>query len=172
MTDAEAYGGTGHRDGRTLFDAVLHPHRSLGPAGFLFLMLCISLVCVSAGLLFVIAGAWPVFAFLGLDIVLVYVAFKLNYRSGRQMERLRLTSDLLEIERISASGRLMRWEFQPYWVHVSLSDAGEHHSRLTLRSHGSELTVGSFLSPGERETLCTALNRALERCRDLSPAVS
>lgn len=172
MTDAEAYGGTGHRDGRTLFDAVLHPHRSLGHIGFLVLMLCVSLVSFTGGLIFVAVGAWPVLGFLGANVVLVTIAFKLNYRSGRQMERLRLTLERLEIERISASGRLTRWEFQPYWVQVSLSDAGEQHSRLTLSSHGRELTVGSFLSPDERQTLCTALNNALARCRCAPQAVS
>lgn len=172
MTDAEAYGGTGHRDGRTLFDAVLHPHRSPGHIGFLVLMLCVSLVSFTGGLIFVAVGAWPVLGFLGANVVLITIAFKLNYRSGRQMERLRLTLERLEIERISASGRLTRWEFPPYWVQVSLSDAGEQHSRLTLSSHGRELTVGSFLSPDERQTLCTTLNNALARCRCAPQAAS
>ena len=99
MTDAEAYGGTGHRDGRTLFDAVLHPHRSPGHIGFLVLMLCVSLVSFTGGLIFVAVGAWPVLGFLGANVVLITIAFKLNYRSGRQMERLRLTLERLEIER-------------------------------------------------------------------------
>ncbi len=147
MTDAEAYGGTGHRDGRTLFDAVLHPHRSLGHIGFLVLMLCVSLVSFTGGLIFVAVGAWPVLGFLGANVVLVTIAFKLNYRSGRQMERLRLTLERLEIERISASGRLTRWEFQPYWVQVSLSDAGEQHSRLTPELARSRIDGGKLSQP-------------------------
>ncbi len=149
----------------TIFDAVLHPHRSLGRTGFLVLMACVSLVGFATGIAFMLIGAWPVFGFMGLDIALIYLAFRLNYRSGRQMERVRLTMDRLEIERISASGRIMRWSFQPYWVRVELNEPEEHHSRLTLRSHGRELTVGSFLTPTERETLFTALNTALDRCR-------
>ncbi len=149
----------------TIFDAVLHPHRSLPRGGFLVLMVCVSLVGFATGLVFLIAGAWPVFGFLGLDVALIYVAFRLNYRSGRQMERVRLTWERLEVERISASGRIMRWSFQPYWVRVELNEPEEHHSRLTLRSHGKELTLGSFLTPGERATLYSALNTALDRCR-------
>jgi uncharacterized membrane protein len=149
----------------TIFDAVLHPHRSLGRGGFLVLMVCVSMVGFVTGIVFLIAGAWPVFGFMGLDVALIYVPFRLNYRSGRQMERVRLTVERLEIERISASGRIMRWSFQPYWVHVELHEPEEHHSRLTLRSHGRELTVGKFLTPSERATLCSALNTALDRCR-------
>ena len=37
-----------------------------------------------------LTGAWPVMGFFGLDVLLVYVAFKLNYRSGRLYETVEL----------------------------------------------------------------------------------
>ena len=60
------------------FRAVLHPHRSLGPRGFLILMLAIGGISFVTGMVFLSMGAWPVFGFFGLDVLLVYVAFKLN----------------------------------------------------------------------------------------------
>ena len=36
-------------------------------------------------------GAWPVMGFFGLDVLLVYCAFKLNYRAGRLCEIVELT---------------------------------------------------------------------------------
>jgi uncharacterized membrane protein len=171
MTDAETDDQRGDQEGRPLFDVALHPHRSLGRTGFLILMGCVSLVCFAGGVLFYVAGAWPVVGFLGLDVILVYVAFKLNYRDARLIERVRLTANRLEIERVTPSGRITRWDFQPYWVQVALHDAGEAHCRLTLSSHGRVVALGNFLTPGERESLCSALKSALARCRCLPEAV-
>jgi uncharacterized membrane protein len=73
------------------FHAVLTPYRSLRPAGFLVLMVALGAVSFVAGILFLVAGAWPVLGFFGLDVLLVYVAFRLNYRSGRLYETVNLT---------------------------------------------------------------------------------
>ena len=154
-----------------LFDAVLHPHRSLSRAGFIVLMMALGAISFTAGMVFLLAGAWPVVGFFGLDVALVYLAFRLNYRAGRLVERLRLTFEALEVERIVPSGRTSRWRFQPYWLRVVLEDRGEHHSRLALRSHGKELVIGAFLSPPERASLCAALTAALARCRCLPAAI-
>ncbi len=65
------------QDGR-LFSALLTPHRSLGPRGFMVLMSAVCLVSFGTGLLFYMIGAWPVMGFMGLDVALIYVAFKLE----------------------------------------------------------------------------------------------
>ena len=38
-------------------------------------------------MVFLLAGAWPVFGFFGLDVLLVYWAFRLNYRRARPTSR-------------------------------------------------------------------------------------
>ena len=43
------------------FHAVLTPYRSLGPRGFLILMLALGAMSFATGIVFVIAGAWPVY---------------------------------------------------------------------------------------------------------------
>ena len=65
------------------FSAVLTPHRSLGPRGFLLLMAAVAVASFTTGLVFLLAGAWPVIAFLAADVLLIYWAFLLSYRSGR-----------------------------------------------------------------------------------------
>ena len=66
-----------------IFSALLTPHRSLGPTGFLILMACLGGLSFVSGIIFVSIGAWPVFGFFGLDVLLVYLAFRANYRSAR-----------------------------------------------------------------------------------------
>ncbi|MHA1536645.1 MAG: DUF2244 domain-containing protein [Alphaproteobacteria bacterium] len=158
--------------GEYLLDAVLSPHRSLSPRGFLVLMGCIAAVSFAVGIAFAIAGAWPIFGFFGLDVALIYWTFRANYRSGRAHERLRLTRDELRVERTDASGNVRRWTFQPYWLKVEIDDPPEHASQLVLRSHGRALAIGAFLSPPERGEVAGALRRALARCRAPSGGTS
>ena len=47
-------------------------------------MLALGLISLAVGIGFVAIGAWPVFGFFGLDVALVYLAFRLNYRGARR----------------------------------------------------------------------------------------
>ncbi|HXW48721.1 MAG TPA: DUF2244 domain-containing protein, partial [Xanthobacteraceae bacterium] len=48
-----------------IFSAVITPHRSLGPTGFLIFMLCLGGLSFFSGVVFVSLGAWPVCGFFG-----------------------------------------------------------------------------------------------------------
>ncbi len=146
-----------------LFDAVLQPNASLKPRGFMLLMLAIVSVSFIAGLAFMLAGAWPVLAFFGLDCALVYLTFRANYRWARVYETIRLTEDTLLVERVSPAGRVQRWRFQPYWLKVNIDRPVRHQSRLVISSHGRRLTVGAFLTADERAEFAVALRGALDR---------
>ena len=45
-------------------------------------MLCIGAVSFVCGLLFLVLGAWPVFGFFGLDVLLIYWAFQRQFSRG------------------------------------------------------------------------------------------
>jgi uncharacterized membrane protein len=152
------------------FDAELRPHRSLGPLGFWLLMTAVSLVCFTAGIAFLLIGAWPVFGFFGLDVLLIYVAFRLSYRSGRLVEFVRLDERILTLVRRQPGGRTETWRFEPFWVRVAMDDPPRHDSRLVLSSHGRHVTFGGFLTPEERLEVATALRAALVRWRAPRPA--
>src|SRR5215471_10245934 len=87
-----------------VFERLLLPHRSLPSRNFHVLMGLLGVISFAAGVGFVSIGAWPVIGFFGLDVVLVYVAFRLNYRSARQSETLRLAGDAFTVERVSVRG--------------------------------------------------------------------
>lgn len=152
-------------DQPVLFGATLHPHRSLSPAGFRVLMAVLTISFLGIGLVFYLAGAWPVVGFCGLELALVYLFFKVNFRDLRRYETIRLTESELEICRVAPDGRAERVAFQPYWLRVSLEDRAGRSSRLVLSSHGQDEAVGSFLAPEEREQLARALSDALARQR-------
>ena len=148
-----------------LFDAVLSPHRSLPPRGFTIVMLLLAGVSFSVSVAFLLIGAWPIMPFFGLDVLLVYIAFRVSYRQARLREELRLTEESLTVERIGVRGDRRRWQFQPFWLRVTLEEKDEHSNRLVLSSHGRSLVVGSFLGPAERRGVAGRLKDALASWR-------
>jgi uncharacterized membrane protein len=147
------------------FRAVLTPHRSLGPKGFMILMAAVCVVSFATGLLFYLLGAWPVIGFMGLDVLLIYIAFKLNFRALRLYETVDLTDDALTVTRVAPSGKAQSWSFNPYWVRLSLQQRLGRSSELSLASHGRRLVFASFLSDDEREDFASALSSALTAAR-------
>ena len=153
------------------FERVLLPHRSLPSRNFHMLMGLLGLVSVAAGVGFVAVGAWPVIGFFGLDVGLVYLAFRLNYRTARQSETIRLADDVFSVERVSVRGERRNWRFQPFWVKVVLEERPDTSNRLLVASHGRSLVIGDFVPPAARRELATTLLDALTRWRNsLNPA--
>lgn len=143
------------------FKAVLSPHRSLGPRGFLILMGAICAINFGVGLVFWSLGAWPIMGFCGLDVLLIYWAFRANYRSARAYEEIDLCPSELTVTRVDARGAAERFAFNPYWVRVLLSEGVDGRTELRLASHGRHLIFGRFLSDDERRELADALKGAL-----------
>jgi uncharacterized membrane protein len=154
-----------HPGGPLYFDARLTPHRSLGRGGFLMLMIAVCAIGFAAGSAFYLAGAWPVAGFLGLDVALIYGAFRINYRRARTYETVRLSCDDLWVEHVTHRGEKRTWRFQPYWLQVLMDAPGCGDGRLVLRSHGQSLEIAGFLPPAERSDLASALRAALARVR-------
>ena len=151
---------------RLLFDVRLVPHRSLGASQFRVLMGVFALAGTVSSLPFVIAGAWPVGGFMGLDILVVYMAFRANFRAARAYEDISISPLELLLAKVSAKGRRAEWRFHPAWVFV---DRVEHQEfglqRLALRSRGTSVEVAGFLGADAKAVFASALTRALADAR-------
>jgi len=121
----------------------------------------ISVVSFLTGIAFYMKGAWPVLGFFGLDFVLIYGAFRLNYRAARIYETVELSDAELKVTRFHPSGRSQSWSFNPYWVRLELEESDSSANRLSLRSHGKVLPIGNFLSDDEKRGFAHALKAAL-----------
>ena len=153
------------------FERVLLPHRSLPPRGFHVLMGMLALASLAVGTAFLEVGAWPICGFFGLDVGLLYLAFRLNYRAARQRETLRLNADSFTVERVGIRGDRRLWRFQPFWLRVVLEEGTDRSNRLLLASHGRSLVIGDFVPPPARRELAGSLSEALARWREaLNPA--
>jgi uncharacterized membrane protein len=146
----------------TIFSAIITPHRSLGTTGFIILMLAIGGISFVAGMAFLILGAWPVLGFFGLEVVLIYWAFRANYRAARAYEVVTVTATELTVRKVSHHGKVREWTLNPVWVRLDrIAHAEFGIERLFLVSHGRRLPIAGFLGPHEKESFAHALSAAL-----------
>jgi len=157
-------------DGVLYFDAVLSPNRSLPSAGFLVLMAVLVGISFASGVAFLLIGAWPIPFFFGLDVALVWFAFRLSYRDGRRREMIRVTRDRILVHRRHPNGGVRHYQMPTAWTRAELAGRGTHAVQFSLRAHGKALVLGAFLSPEERESLADAAATALARARHGGPA--
>jgi uncharacterized membrane protein len=149
-----------------LFAALLTPHRSLNRTGFVVVMAFLSVVSFATGVAFLMMGAWPVFGFLGLDVLAIYVAFRINFRRARACEQISVTPSALRLRRVSHRGHVVEWVFNPLWVRLDREADDEYGlEHLYLTSRGKRVAIGSFLSPDEKASFSNALIAALNAAR-------
>ncbi len=144
-----------------LFETELRPNRSSTSRAIRRLAFILCAVLVPAGLIFIYVGAWPVFGFLGLELVALIILLNYNHRRSYMTERIVMTARDLTVERIDPWGRRRQWSFQRHWLQVNVEANSDQTSILELRSHGSALTIGAFLTPAERHEVADNLRHAL-----------
>jgi len=151
--------------GPLYLDAEIRPNRSLPDQGFRALMIALCALGLAAGGAFALIGAWPVAGFFGLDILLVWLAFRLSYRDGRRLETIQVTADEIRVSRRYPNGRVTSFRLPGAWTRLSVAGAGQADVQARLSAMGKHLVIGSFLSPRERESLAAAVQDALDRAR-------
>jgi uncharacterized membrane protein len=145
-----------------IFAATITPHRSLGSTGFLILMLLVGGISFIAGMVFLLLGAWPVMGFFGLDVLLIYWAFRVNYRAARAYEQVTVTASTLLVRKVTHRGEIAEWTLNPVWTRLDRQTHEEFGiERLFLVSRGRRLSIAAFLGPKEKESFAAALGAAL-----------
>jgi uncharacterized membrane protein len=147
------------------FDAVITPNRSLPRPAFKVLMVVLIVVNLVLAGVFWAMGALPVPIFLGLDVLGLFIAFRLNYRSARRQERVQVSAEEVRVlHQVEDKGRLV-WRSPTAFTRVQLDHPGEHENRLSLALSGRRWIIGRALSPDERVELARALEQAIGAAR-------
>ena len=148
------------------FQALLTPHRSLGRTGFAVLMGALLFGWADTGAIFLSIGAWPVFGFFGLDVVLLYVAFRVNYRAARVREEVSVSRTSLDIRKTAPSGRVEAHRFNPFWTRFAIARHAEIGiTGMAVEARGESVPIGGFLNPDDRESFATAFSGALAKAK-------
>lgn len=143
--------------------ATLTPHRSLSREGFVILMSVIAAFNFIAGLFFYAIGAWPVVGFMGLDVALIWWAFRANFADARRAEHIEVTPHELVLRRLAEDRPAQEQRFARRWVRVELEEDRERElvGPLYLRFGGKRTEIASFLGARERLSFANALKAAL-----------
>jgi len=146
------------------FDAVITPNRSLNRRGFQILIGVLVAMNLALGGVFYAMGALPVPVFLGLDVLGVLIAFRANYRSARQMERVQVSAD--EVRVLFELGQVARvmWRSPTAFTRVVM-EGDDDDACVRLALSGRSRTIGRALSPLERTALGHALEAAIRAAR-------
>lgn len=144
----------------------LWPHRSLSRNGFQVLMIIFAGLAVVSGVIFLSIGAWPVFGFLGLDILLLLWAFRASYRSAQAFEEITISREEVHLKRVSPTGVMEEWRFNPFWAKLQIKrDPEERVVELAIMCKGQTHVFASFLGPQEKEEFSAVIGAALAEAR-------
>jgi uncharacterized membrane protein len=142
------------------FRFTLYPYRSLGPRGYRALFAIVIGANLFGGLVFLAMGAWPVSGFMGLDVLALYIAFRISYRQALAFERIAIHDGLISVERSDMNGNVTTETLPSYWARVDFGGDDESGD-VALRSHGRSVAVGRMLPGFERAMFAETLRRAL-----------
>jgi len=118
------------------------------------------------GVIFLSHGAWPVFGFFGLDVVGLYIAFRVNYRAARAREEVSVSRTALDIRKTAPSGKSEAHHFNPFWARFSVARHSEIGiTKMAVEAQGESVAIGGFLNPDDRESFAAAFTRALSAAK-------
>jgi uncharacterized membrane protein len=146
--------------GALYMDAELRPYRSLSASAFKLLLIVFILMNVAVAALFVAQGAFPVAAFLGLDVLALWLAFRFSYRDARRAEYVRIGPEQVHVASVDAEGRAVHWVLNPLFARVVREGPG-----VVIRARNDQMRVGAFLPPKEWGALAAAIEAALWRAK-------
>jgi uncharacterized membrane protein len=149
---------------QSVMDTVLRPHRSLSPAGFKTMFSILVALNIAAAMYAWALHALLVLPFLGLDLLAVWIAFRVSYRDGLVEERVRVSPDHVLVEQQDGRGGRTHWVTSALWARPSLEEKW-----IAIRAGGKEVRIGAFLSRPEREDFARALSDALWRAKRTLP---
>lgn len=151
---------------RPIFEARLTPHRSLSRTGSRILFAVLVAGALVQAVPMVIFGAWPVGWFFGLDLVLIYICFRINFARAQCAEEVILSREELTLRRLGWRGDRQERRFNPFWVRLkTIEDEDFGVQRVLIVQRAEEVEVGSFLAPFEKADFARAFGGALAKAR-------
>lgn len=129
-------------------------------------------LCVSLGVAFALVGAQPVLGFMGIEIVLLWGAYRFCLRNTRMAEHLILSNQKLIFHRVDRSGNISITNLEPRWLNVEINQGKGIASHIIITSKGRVHKVGAFLAPNEQIRLLNILKQALSSLPNRSELLS
>ena len=135
-------------------------NNSLSSSGRLLVFGFILIVSLGIAVAFsLVFGAWPIMPFAGIEMAVLYLAFRHIDSHAGDYERIRIKGNSVSIE-VRDGRDVARFELNRYWAQVVCEGDG---ARFALRSHGREIELGRHLCDEQRMEMARDLARELRR---------
>ena len=139
----------------------LEPSKSLRPEGANLVLVVFGSFGFVISACFMVFGAWPVFGFMALDVLLIYIAFQAQYRRSDRGQEITISNDKIEIKYFKRGVCVRTILLNKYWAKLEHFNAFNRQSKLMFSSHGKFSEIGEFLSFKEKQKLAADLKPLL-----------
>jgi len=147
-------------------DIKIYRNQSLTTRGLYILMFFITIPASYLGISFYVLGAWPVLGFMGFEILLIYIAFKILFYKNKFYEHIILDSEKLNILFKKKNKIIKKIELEPTWVQVKIEKIYENEDTLIVSSHGKKIILANYLIPEERLKLAGKIKSGLREWKN------
>ena len=147
-------------------DIKIYRNQSLTTRGLYILMFFITIPASYIGISFYVLGAWPVLGFMGFEILLIYIAFKILFYKNKFYEHIILDSEKLNILFKKKNKIIKKIELEPTWVQVKIEKIYENEDTLIVSSHGKKIILANYLIPEERLELAGKIKSGLREWKN------
>mgnify|MGYP001186512070 CR=1 FL=1 len=136
----------------------IYPNNSLSQKGFYILMIFITLPCLFIGGMFFFMGAWPVLGFMGLELILIYIFFKILFHKNNFYEHVTLDKSKFNIHYSNKNKIFNTIVLEPTWIKVNIENKNK---TLIISTHGKTIELGKCLALKEKTNLAETIKSAL-----------
>jgi len=147
-------------------DIKIYRNQSLTTRGLYILMFFITIPASYIAISFYVLGAWPVLGFMGFEILLIYIAFKILFYNNKFYEHIILDSEKLNILFKKKNKIIKKIELEPTWVQVKIEKIYENEDTLIVSSHGKKIILANYLIPEERLKLAGKIKSGLREWKN------
>lgn len=149
-----------------VFTAILRPHRSLSPQALAWVIGLTALAGILVSIPFYLMGAWPIVGFMGVDVILIWLAFRINAAEARNEEQIFLSRVRLFIRNLDWRGKSRETALNPRWSRLEREEHPEWGlERLCVVQGRARHEVARCLGREDRADFADAFARALAEAK-------
>lgn len=148
------------------FEILLKPNSSLTGSTRILFLGSIFLICSIIGVGFFLAGGIMILPFAGLEIILVYLAFRISFNWSSQKQIIILSKEHVEV-RVDGLKQFFTWKEFRSFATFNISKDYSMEDKISFRSKGKEICVGSFLNQEDKEKLKEEVSLIIQKLNAL-----
>jgi uncharacterized membrane protein len=139
----------------------IKPNSSLTGTYRVIFISSIAFICLGIATIFYLVGATLILPFAGLEISILLIAFYLNFRWSGKREKIFLSKDKVIVEKGIHKAEY-RWEEFRTFTSFHISKDINKVLKLSFRSKGKDVEIGSFLNDEEKVELKENISKIIE----------